>query len=258
VVLPVGPYQKWLPTVFRSLDAVLPVSRATGAACSTRGASPEIIYVQPNGIQLNRFSSIQERDWLQNTLEVPTGSFFLISVGRQVKRKGSAWFVEHVLPLLPDSVQYVIVGTGPEDASILRAAERAGVSARVHPLGRVSEEDLPLALHSADLFVMPNVPVPGDMEGFGVVMLEAALCGLPTIAACLEGVADVVVDGQNGHLVDPLDAEGFASHIRAYVEDPASLRALSGRATAFTTDRFAWPAVADQMVQTLKAIERTK
>ena len=260
VVLPMVPYQKWLPTVFRSLDAVLPVSRATGAACVERGADRESIYVQPNGIQPDRFPSPSEdeRDWLCHKLEVPDDAFFLISVGRQVRRKGSAWFVEQVLPLLPESVHYVIVGSGPEDGTIIQAAQHVGLAHRVHPLGRVSEEDLPRALRSADLFVMPNVPVPGDMEGFGVVMLEAALCGLPTVAARLEGVADVISDGQNGYLVEPLDAQGFATRIQDYVANRGLLSSRSARASAFTRDRFAWPAVADQLVQTLQRVVESK
>lgn len=251
VVLPVAPYQRWLRRVFRSLDVVLPVSRATGRACADRGAPPDRIVVQPNGIHTDRFVSTPS-SWLAERTGAPDAAFHLLSVGRQVKRKGTAWFIEHVLPLLPTSVHYSIVGAGPEDEKIRATAERCGLSNRVHPLGRVSEEELPIALSNADLFVMPNVPVPGDMEGFGVVMLEAGLCGLPTIAAELEGVADVITNGENGHLVPPLSPERFAEQIAAYVSDRAALASLSERASRFTVDNFAWPSVADQLVQTLE------
>ena len=259
VVLPVAPYQRWLPTVFRALDVVLPVSRATGEACVARGMVPERVAVQPNGIQLDRFPDrmiAQNSRWMLERTGAPADTFFLLSVGRQVKRKGSAWCVEHVLPLLPDRVHHVIVGTGPEDEAIRETAERAGLSARVHQLGRVSEEDLSRALRSAHLFIMPNVPIAGDMEGFGVVMLEAGLCGLPAVAANLEGVADVIVEGENGHLVAPLDPAAFARAIEPYLDNPAQLNALSERAAALVRSRFAWPAVADQLVHTLEQVTR--
>src|SRR5690625_7613993 len=69
-------------------------------------------------------------------------------------------------------------------------------------LGRLSEVDLSRLYRGADLFVMPNIPVEGDMEGFGVVMLEAGLSGLPVVASSLEGILDVVEEGNNGHLIE--------------------------------------------------------
>ena len=259
VVLPVAPYQRWLPTVFRALDMVLPVSRATGEACVARGMTPERVAVQPNGIQLDRFperATAQNSRWLLERTGAPADTFFLLSVGRQVKRKGSAWCIEHVLPLLPGRVHYAIVGTGPEDEAIRETAKNAGLAERVHQLGRVSEEDLSRTLRSAHLFVMPNVPVPGDMEGFGVVMLEAGLCGLPAVAANLEGVADVITEGENGHLVAPLHPVAFARAIEPYLHDAAQLHSLSERAAALVRSRFAWPAVADQLVETLEQVAR--
>ena len=81
-----------------------------------------------------------------------------------------------------------------------------------------------------DLFVMPNVMVPGDMEGQGLVLLEAALCGRPAIAAAMEGILDVVTEGANGHLVPTEDAAGFAEAITRYAADRPALAAFSERA----------------------------
>ena len=109
-----------------------------------------------------------------------------------------------------------------------------------------------------DLFVMPNVPIDGDIEGFGVVMLEAGLCGMPSIAARIEGIQDVITDGVNGYCVDALDVDGFADIINRYAAAPASLDKLSETARSHTIETFAWPTVCAQIVATLKKVIHRK
>src|SRR5678816_4727310 len=104
---------------------------------------------------------------------------------------------------------------------------------------------------------MPNVPVANDMEGFGLVMLEAGLCGLPTIASRLEGITDVISEGGNGHLVPPLDADAFRSVILRYYSDPSSLSDASSRARELTLSRFGWSGVVDQYISAMKQLLET-
>jgi glycosyltransferase involved in cell wall biosynthesis len=68
--------------------------------------------------------------------------------------------------------------------------------------------------NASDIFIMPNMTVPGDMEGFGIVALEAGSCGLPVIASNIEGIQDAVIDGKTGYLVREGDVEGFLRGIR--------------------------------------------
>jgi phosphatidyl-myo-inositol dimannoside synthase len=98
---------------------------------------------------------------------------------------------------------------------------------------------------------MPNVPVSGDIEGFGVVMLEAGLCGMPVVAADLEGISDVIRDGRNGHLVPSRDAEAFAAAILPYRESRAHLAEASRNAAAYTAGSFGWPAIAERYLKIL-------
>jgi phosphatidylinositol alpha-1,6-mannosyltransferase len=106
-------------------------------------------------------------------------------------------------------------------------------------------------LRGAGLFVMSNIRVAGDIEGFGVVMLEAGMCGLPTVAAGIEGIRDAIHDGRNGVLVPSGDPEAFAAAILGFHEDRAALAAASERARSFTKSAFAWPVIADQYVHAL-------
>lgn len=263
VTTPFGPYQRFVPRVFDALDAVLPVSVATGDQCLERGLPKEKLHVVPNGINLSRFAPLEERSIMRKAMldaldnpdsPLPENALLLCSVGRHVNRKGFAWFVENVMPLLPETVHYWLAGDGPESETIQAAAEANETAHRVRLLGRISDEELEHLYRGADLFMMPNIPVPGTMEGFGVVMLEAGLCGLPSIAARIEGIKDVITEGVNGHFIETGDADGFAERVAYYAQHRAELSAFSKQAAHHVTNTFSWQAVAQHYVDTLEGL----
>ncbi|HYE57740.1 MAG TPA: glycosyltransferase family 4 protein [Rhodothermales bacterium] len=261
VTTPFGPYQRFVPRVFDALDRVLPVSHATAEACRLRGADPAKLVVVPNGVDTHRLEPPQDRTEARRLLRaslqqsLPDDAFVLLSVGRHVRRKGFAWFAESVMPRLPAHVHWVLVGEGPETPAVQAAVAAHGLAGQVHLTGRAGDDLLRRLYEGADLFVMPNRPVPGDMEGFGVVMLEAGLGGMPTVGAALEGILDVIAEGENGQLVPSGDAEAFAGAITHYVRDRGALDALSARTAAYTRETFAWEAVARRYVEVLKIAE---
>jgi phosphatidylinositol alpha-1,6-mannosyltransferase len=268
VILDNAVYRRMLKSVFANLDGVLAVSRSTGAASIARGLDESALYISPNGVDPDRFGNRgaalsfdrkERRALLQRTFpklagKIPPGALVLCSVGRQVKRKGQEWFVRSVMPRLESEVHLVLGGRGPEAEAIGRAATESGMVARVHALGLVPEEKLAGLYCGSDLFVMPNIPVSGDMEGFGVVMLEAGLCGLPSIAARVEGIEDVIAEGVNGYAVAALDAAGFAERINLHAKDRAALDALSRSARAHTLNTYSWDVVAANIVETIRGV----
>lgn len=256
VTLPVGLFQWWLGPTFRALDAVLPVSRATADACIARGLPPERALVAHNGIEPDRIhlpaDRAASRAALRTRLGLPPDATVLLTVGRQVERKGTAWFAREVLPRLSAHVHFVVVGEGPERPRIAEAAHAAGVAARVHLMGRALDADLDAARHGADLFVMPNVPVAGDMEGFGVVLLEAALAGLYTVGTGIEGIRDAVIEPEAGRLVPPRDASAFAEALAPFLADPARAHAAGEGARTAVAARFSWDGAAGVYVRHLR------
>jgi phosphatidylinositol alpha-1,6-mannosyltransferase len=180
-------------------------------------------------------------------------AFLLCSVGRLVRRKGALWFVENVMPRLPANVHYWIGGDGPMASEIRAAIERRELTARVRLLGRLSDHEVGNLLRGADLFVMPNVPVRNDMEGFGVVMLEAGVCGLPVVAARLEGIIDVVHEGWNGCLVTSGSVEEWVRAIERFHAHRDLLAELSTRSASFTREQFAWHVVVHDYLEALEA-----
>jgi len=171
-----------------------------------------------------------------------------------VKRKGTAWFVDAVMPQLPNDVHYWIAGDGPQSSAIREAIARHDLSPRVRHLGRVSHDTLARLYRGADLFVMPNVPVENDMEGFGIVLLEAGQCGTPAIASRLGGIRDVITEGANGHLVAPEDPGAFVEAIEEYRDAPASLDEAAQRARRHTETTFGWSAVGDTYLSALRTL----
>jgi len=225
-----------------ALDCVLPVSRATAAQCTDRGMPESRIQVIPNGVNLSRyqFGSGSQGSDLQ-----------LLSVGRLVPRKGFAWFVDNVMPHLPSTIHYKITGIGPEHDAIRKAITTHGLQERVDLLGRCSDPSLIKLYHQSDLLIMPNLPVDGDMEGFGVVMLEAGASGTPAVAADLEGIQDVIADGKNGIMIPSGNAEAFKKAILSYASSPHLTRTL---VRAHTESHFSWPIVAQRYVDHLQQL----
>lgn len=265
VTTPFAPYQWFVPRVFDALDTILPVSRATKEACLARGAAPEALQVVPNGIDVDRFRTPESRTSARAALQTafghrppapPPEALLLCSVGRQVERKGTAWFVDRVMPKLPNDVHYWIAGDGPQTSQIERAIDRHDLHSRVRHLGRVSEKNLARLYRGSDLFVMPNLPVEDDMEGFGIVLLEAGQCGTPAIAAKLDGIQDVVTEGINGHLVPPQDPDAFAQAIEQFRGEPERLDALSRRAIRHTEETFGWDSVARKYISVLRTVRK--
>ena len=250
---PTWPYPLIVRRAFEALDLVMPISRATGEACRQRGLAESKSRVVSLGIRLDRFSAITDPEEARNKLRGGANpNLILCSVGRLVPRKGVAWFIAEVMPLLPDDVLYLIAGDGPDRERISETITQYRLGESVKLLGAVSDAELETLYQGADLFIMPNIPVPNDMEGFGLVMLEAGLCSLPTIASNIEGIADVIGEGENGHLIPSRDATAFRDAIMRYYSDPEALARARALTREVTSSRFGWDGVVDRYVSILQ------
>lgn len=174
----------------------------------------------------------------------------MLSIGRLTNRKGLREFVQHALPGIvraaPDVV-LAVIGDAPADsllagvqsrASIQAAADAAGVGGHLRFLGVITDpQALACAYESAALHVFPVRELPGDPEGFGMVAIEAAAHGLPTVAFATGGIVDAVADGQSGLLVAPADYPGMTDAVLSVLVNGKD--AWCDSAQEFATD-FAW------------------
>ena len=219
----------------RAAPRVLCNSRATAELAIGCGVPPYRICVIPLAVEpppTGPAERIELRQALHATLGVDPGALVLVTLGRLVARKGVRWFVREVLPRLPETVVYAVAGSGPEADSISETAAAAGVSDRLYLLGAVDDVVREQLLCGADIFIQPNIPIDGDIEGFGLVAVEAALRGTPVLASDLEGLRDAVTDGQTGTLLKACDVDLWVASVRRLLSDPDALTTMGRRAAA--------------------------
>ncbi len=177
----------------------------------------------------------------------------LLTVGRLVQRKGHLPFIEEAMPRLvehfPDLL-FLIVG---DDATrslvhaermrdrIAAAIERLGLREHVRLLGTLpNEEDVVALFFRADLFILPCLDTPGDMEGFGIVFLEAALGQTPTVATRVGGIPEAVVDGETGLLTAPGDTDALVEAITRLLRDRDLREKMGAAGERRARTEFSW------------------
>ena len=216
-------YQFIVPKCLKRLDRIIAVSNYTIGECVKRGVPEEKCVFIPNGVNPKEFILKEKniRKKLEKGINVNLkNKKILLSVGHLVKRKGFNWFIENIMPRLDQNFVYLIIGgfgnesKGNELETYLTLIKKLNLQQRVFLLGKTSNRILKLSYNSADLFVMPNIKVEGDAEGFGIVAIEAGSCGLPVIASNMEGIKDAVINGKTGWLVKSGDAKGFIEKIK--------------------------------------------
>lgn len=237
----------WLPSL-RRVDQVIANSNATRQLAIDRGIVPERIQVVHPGVSMpNADAGARQRFRQQHGLgDVPV----LLSVGRLTTRKGLREFVGVVLPKIvrkhPELV-LAVIGDAPADAlyaqaqtqqSILLQAEQAGVGPNIRFLGKRFGQELEDAYAGADVHVFPVRALAGDPEGFGMVAIEAAAHGLPTVAYATGGVTDAVREGVSGRLVAAGDDDAFAQAVLDLMDSPIRTDAAVAFAAEFAWHRF--------------------
>lgn len=207
-----------------------PAAEGTRAA---GGRMPAVVEIPP-GVDCDHFAPLEEtsRVAVRSALRLPPRGPLVVSVSRLVPRKGMDVLVEASCRLLPSFPELVVaVGGSGRESSRLEAQVR-DTGAPVHLLGRISEDEKAALMGAADVFVMAcrNRWMGLEQEGFGIVFVEAAACGVPQVAGDSGGAAEAVEDGVTGLVVKrPDDAGQVAAAIRRLLADPA-LRQRMGRA----------------------------
>lgn len=244
-------YQLLIPKCISKMDKTICISHATKQECINRGIPKEKIKVIPDGIS-DKFYINESKEVLKSKLEKMLNlkikdKKILLSVGRLVERKGFHWFIENIVPKLlkrRNDFVYLIAGDGIYREKIKEIITRNDLEDYVFMLGKVNDKILKLLYNTSDIFVMPNIPVEGDMEGFGIVALEAASCDLPIIASKLEGIKDAIEDGKNGILTEPFNVKNFVNAITKLLENNNKREEFGKRIRKFTLENYAWEKIA--------------
>jgi phosphatidylinositol alpha-1,6-mannosyltransferase len=196
----------------------------------------------PNGADARRFRPGLETGALRETLRIGKGPI-LLTVGQLSERKAQDVVIRAlpaVLQEFPDLV-YVMVGLPNRAQELERLAEGLGVREHVLFAGAVPADDLALYYNLADLFVLVSRRTrEGNVEGYGIAVAEAALCGVPAVVSRGCGLEEVVLEGQTGLLVEPDDPRATAVAIQRLLVDDSLRRANGGAARAHVLQTGTW------------------
>lgn len=207
---------------YHSVEQVIAVSSYTKKYLLAHYSIPENkVVVVPNGVVVPE--------------EAPSDkeSREILYVGELKPRKGLDLLLK-ALVVYEGEWNLTVAGKCKDDDPFMRELhayiEKEGIGDRVSFVGRVSDEELEKLYQSAGVFVMPSVPRGGGVEGFGLVYLEAAARGVPSIGSIHSGAVDAIKDGVSGYVIDPFDTNAFVEAL-GNVLDAKRIKA---------TDCYAW------------------
>lgn len=182
---------------------------------------------------------------------VAIGGPLLLAVARLVERKGIDTVIESLPTILAryPNATFAVVGTGPDQARLDALARSVRVADNVRFLGDIDDDALPACYAAADVFVLPvrTIPADDEVEGFGIVYLEAAAAGVPCVASRAGGVADAVNDEVTGLLVPPSDPRAVAHAVLRLLDDPALHARLAHNGRRAVEAHFNWERAAREV-----------
>jgi glycosyltransferase involved in cell wall biosynthesis len=261
VTFPSSFYRNRLLTRMNRYDKIIAVSEATAKEAIKAGLDPQKVVTVPNGVDT------KESEFKEEKLPFTDPRPFLLMLGRPVERKGFSWFMKHVLPLVRQKYQLIIVGPYkdkpgtlerllyilpetlrnrimlflgfPSDSAKLRKILPGNPD--VKHLGHLPYSTIIQLFRRSAAFLMPNIHQEGDMEGFGLVCLEASVNGALVLASEVDGIPSAIHADKNGILLPTEDPSAWAKalmNLEQYQDKKETF-------TLYTKENFSW----DRMVQ---------
>lgn len=266
-------YQAMLPGLVKNFSAVVSVSEFTRKQCVSRGFRSEICHTVLNGVDVNDGADPLKINSqliaLFKDLKLQDKKI-LVSIGRPVRRKGFSWFAKNVLTKLDASYAYVVLGpsthysrlekyllnllphkfrnqlelffgwsSDQDELSKYLASEMN--QSKAWWFDSLTYDSILFALDQADLFVMPNVHVEGDAEGFGLVALESNMQNTFVLASQIDGIPSAVNDKYNGWLLQSGNSSDWVKGIRSFFKLSINERTrLALKAKEYALNKYSW------------------
>lgn len=245
----------WLRVVLKNAFKVVTISQFTRAELLKLGVKPEKIVLIPPGVKV--FDVYEDTKALAAQTSQRhdlVGKRVILTVGRLVERKGQDTVIKalpEILIKFPNLI-YVIVGPGPFEPNLKELVAKLKLNDHVIFTGEVTDKQKIVWYDLGEIFVMtPRQLANSDVEGFGIVYLEANGLGKPVVASKSGGVADAVSDGINGLLVAPDSPEQTAAAIIKLLSDGNLAKQLGENGRQRAINEFAWPIQAAKLIKIL-------
>jgi phosphatidylinositol alpha-1,6-mannosyltransferase len=252
-VWPFTPAMKFISRHVNHLTYLGEFTRSAIAKSVTKEAAQSMVKIAP-GIDTDHFSPVNANQ-LREELGL-THKKVIVSVGRLVHRKGQDVLIE-AMPAIIEEVpeaHILMIGEGPYRSYLENRVKALGLQEKVTFIGRVQYADLPQYICVGDLFVMPSRSrLAGlEVEGLGIVYLEASACGLPVIAGNSGGAPDAVLQGETGLVVDGTSKTDVAAAVVELLLDTGRSKAMGIAGRQWIIQEWRWEIWSSRFAQLLK------
>ncbi len=254
----VWPFTWAMKSIARNVDHLTYLGEFTGRAISrtiNSSAQSAMVKIAP-GIDTEHFAP-SDSSALKSQLAIKDKKV-IVSVGRLVHRKGQDVLIEampQILSKIPKA-HLLLIGEGPYRQYLEKRAKDLEIDSHITFIGRVMYSDLPKYICLGEVFVMPSRSrLAGlEVEGLGIVYLEASACGLPVIAGNSGGAPDAVIDGVTGVVVDGKDQHVIATSIVNLLEDQEKAREMGRNGREWVINQWRWEIWSEKFRALLKPI----
>jgi len=251
------PFSIAIARIGRSVDALTYLGEFTRgeiAKALNPASVAKLVRIAP-GIDTEHFAPRSDAQVLRESLGLADKKV-IVSVGRLVHRKGQDVLIAAMPEIIKsiDDVHLLLIGEGPYKQELEKRIKNLGLANRVTFLGRVQYTDLPQYICVGDVFAMPSRSrLAGlEVEGLGIVYLEASACGLPVIGGISGGAPDAVLQGETGFAVDGTSAHEVAQAVVKVLADKELAQKLGARGRQWIIEQWQWQMWSERFNQLLK------
>ena len=249
-------YQKMISYFLPKIKDIVAISQATQEEAIKRGVSKNRCTVIPVGIDpssVNNLDYFTSRKKIEDLYKIHLDNkTILFTIGRLVKRKGVFWFIDNVIEKLGDKYIYLIAGGGSEHERIESLIVEKKIENQVFLLSKITDEEKQLLFSASDIFLTPNITIKNDMEGFGIVNLEAGLYGVPVIASNIEGIKDAVANNITGFLLPEQNVDSYLKAIQnTNIFDKKNIQ-------KYIFNNFSWESIYNQYMKSISKVVNYK
>ncbi|GJQ57860.1 MAG: glycosyltransferase family 4 protein [Candidatus Scalindua sp. AMX11] len=193
------------------------------------------------GVNVNYFKPVSANKTIRSELGWKN-RLVILTVGRLQRRKGhdvailSLKAVKNTFP----NVLYAIAGAGEEREPLEHLVNEDGLNENVQFLGEIDDETLLKCYQQCDLFLLANREVDGDIEGFGMVLVEAQSCGKPVIAGDSGGTIETMIPGKSGLIIDCRESTRLATALNQLLDESDTRKSMGRNAVKWVNENFDW------------------
>jgi phosphatidylinositol alpha-1,6-mannosyltransferase len=218
------------------------------------GKRVQLIHIAP-GISIENFQPGEKPQDLIEKYELEN-SPTIVCVGRLVLRKGQDKLIKALPKIKKEipNVKLIIVGKGKLENKLKRLAKRLNVLENVVFVGRVDYKDLPKHFRLGDIFAMPSRSrlLGLEVEGLGIVYLEASASGIPVVGGISGGAPDAVLVGETGYVADGRDTSDIAKHVTYLLKDLKHAKELGANGRRWAETNWSWKLWGQRFEEVLK------